>query len=115
MDTMEPLLQSHRLVVDRRVIEEDLVVQEDTERYSLVYQLTRMSRLKGALANEDRLEAVAMACSYWTDRLDRDKDKMHEKHKQELKEKELKKFMDNAISFGAGGLSSAGGRYNYNR
>jgi hypothetical protein len=115
MDTMEPLMQSHRLVVDRRVIEEDLVVQESTERYSLVYQLTRMSRLKGALANEDRLEAVAMACSYWTDRLDRDKDKMHEKHKQESKEKELKKFMDNAISFGAGGLSSAGGRYNYNR
>lgn len=97
MDTMEPLLQSHRLVVDRRVIEDDLTVQADTERYSFVYQLTRMSRLKGALANEDRLEAVAMACSYWVERLDRDKDKMHDKHKEELRLKELRKF---AATFG---------------
>jgi hypothetical protein len=115
MDTMEPLLQSHRLVVDRRVIEDDLKVQEDTQKYSFVYQMTRMQRTKGALANEDRLEAVAMACSYWVDRLDRDKDKMHEKHKQELKEKELKKFVNHAVSFGASGLSGAGGGYNYNR
>jgi hypothetical protein len=101
MDVMEPLLNSHRLVVDQRVIEADLKVQEDTERYSFVYQLTRMSRDKGALANEDRLEAVAMACGYWVERLDRDKDKMHEKHKDELLEKELHGWMDNAFSFGA--------------
>jgi hypothetical protein len=101
MDVMEPLLNSHRLVVDQRVIEGDLKVQEDTERYSFVYQLTRMSRDKGALANEDRLEAVAMACGYWVEKMDRDKDKMHEKHKDELLEQELRHFMDNAFSFGA--------------
>jgi hypothetical protein len=103
MDTMEPLLQSHRLVVDRRVIEADLIVQEDAQQYSFVYQLTRMSRLKGALPHEDRLEAVSMACAYWVERMDRDKDKMHDKFKEDLLDKELRRFMDNAISFGAGG------------
>lgn len=100
MDVMEPLLQSHRLVVDRRVIEADLKVQEDTERYSLVYQLTRMSRQKGALPNEDRLEAVSMACAYWVERMDRDKDKMHDKFKADLLDEELKRFMEGSFSFG---------------
>jgi hypothetical protein len=113
MDTMEPLLQSHRLVVDRRVIEADLIIQEDAERYSFVYQLTRMSRLKGALANEDRLEAVSMACAWWVERLDRDKDKMHDKHKQDLLDQELRRFMDNAISFGARGTRNTAGRLNW--
>jgi hypothetical protein len=106
MDVMEPLLNSHRLVVDQRVIEEDLKVQEDTERYSFVYQLTRMSRDKGALANEDRLEAVAMACGYWVEKMDRDKDKMHDKHKEELLDQELRGWMDNAFSFGASNTNS---------
>lgn len=97
MDVMEPLLQSHRLVVDRRVIEEDLKVQEDTERYSFVYQLTRMSRQKGALPNEDRLEAVSMACSYYVERMDRDKDKMHDKYKEGLLDEELRRFTEGSF------------------
>jgi hypothetical protein len=100
MDTMEPLLQSHRLVVDRRVVEADLVVQENTEKYSFIYQLTRMSRIKGGLQHEDRLEAVSMACAYWVEKMDRDKDKMHEKHKEELLDAELERFMEGAFSFG---------------
>lgn len=102
MDVMEPLLHSHRLVVDRRVIEEDLIVQADNERYSLVHQLTRMSRQKGALPNEDRLEAVSMACEFFVERMDRDKDKMLKKHQDELTDEALKAFMDNAFSFSTG-------------
>jgi hypothetical protein len=99
MDVMEPLLHSHRLVVDRRVIEEDLQVQADNERYSFVHQLTRMSRQKGALPNEDRLEAVSMACEFFVERMDRDKDKMLKKHQDELTDAALKHFMDGCFSF----------------
>lgn len=100
MDVMEPLLQSHRLTVDRRVIEADLLVQEESQKYSFVQQLTRMSRIKGALPNEDRLEAVSMACSFFVARMDRDKDKMHDKFKEEALDKELRGWMENAFSFG---------------
>jgi hypothetical protein len=93
-DTLEPILGNHRLVVDSRVIAEDLKVQEDQPQYSLVQQLTRMERIKGALPHEDRLEAVSMACSYWTERMDRDKEKMLLKHKDELMRKELKQFTE---------------------
>jgi hypothetical protein len=66
-------------------------------QYSLIFQMTRMERLKGALAHEDRLEALSMAVSYWMDRLNRDQDEVLESHKQDLLDKELQKFMEHAI------------------
>lgn len=97
LDTLEPLIQAHRLVVDRRVIESDLETQRDDEKYSLIQQMTRMARVKGCLANEDRLEAVAMACSYWQERLARDQEKAHQSHKEELLKKELAVFLEHAV------------------
>lgn len=109
LSTLEPVLQQHRLVVDRRVIEKDLKVQSNpkTSKYSLVYQLTRMENVKGALPHEDRLEAVAMACEYWVERMNQSRDKAVDKHKQKLLDEEIKNFMKNAINVGAkrsGGL-----------
>jgi len=34
-------------------------------RYQLFFQLTRITRDKGALAKDDRLDALAMAVAYW--------------------------------------------------
>jgi hypothetical protein len=101
-DTLEPLLRSHRLVVDRRVIEEDLLVQEEHSHYSLIQQLTRMERVKAALPHEDRLEALAMACAYWTEQMDRDKNKMEQKHKDNLLTQQLKAFVNGITGRGKG-------------
>jgi len=100
IDCLLPLLSDHRLVVDRRVIDSDIGVQQDTERYSLAYQLTRIHREKGALANEDRLEALSMACAYFVERLSRDRDKTLEKHKGDQIDAELRKFMDHVVTLG---------------
>jgi hypothetical protein len=95
-DTLEPIMGSHKLIVDRRVIEKDLEVchgeEEGSEQYSLIWQMTHMHREKKALAHEDRLEAVAMACQFYSDLMDRDADKMADKHKEKLKDVELAKF-----------------------
>lgn len=106
LDTLEPLVQSHRLVVARSVIERDLEVQQETPQYSFVHQFTRLSRDKGALQNDDRIEAVSMACSYWTERMARDTDVAHKAHQQELKLKALRRFME-----GAGGGKQKGLRF----
>jgi hypothetical protein len=108
-DTLTPLLDSHRLVVSRKVIEEDLKVQQERESYSFIQQLSRMARIKGCLAHEDRLEAVAMACGYFADRMDRDQDKTVERMRQELVDAELKKFM----AIATGGRSDRGSRGYY--
>ena len=96
MDILEPVITNHKLTVDRKVIEEDLKTQTETPQYSLIYQMTRMTRLKGALAHEDRLDALAMACGYFMDRISRDEEKAQKAHKDALLDAELKKFMANA-------------------
>lgn len=70
IDTLAPLLQTHRIVVDRKVVEADRQVFEqamdDAElSYSLFFQLTRISYDRGALVHDDRLDAFAMACAWF--------------------------------------------------
>lgn len=94
-DTLQPVLESHRLVMDQRVIEKDLEVQANHESYSLVYQLTRMKRDRGALAHDDRVEALAGAVAYWTDRMARDNASAEADHKEDLLRRELEQFVEN--------------------
>jgi hypothetical protein len=105
LDIMEPLTQQHRLCVDRRCIEADLDLLKDDKRqaYSWVYQYTRLFRERGALAHDDRIEAISMACSYWTEKLDRDQAKLLEDRKTHLLEKEIETFVRQAKSFGVNG------------
>jgi len=97
LDTLEPLVQSHRLVVDRRVIEADLQTQHDKSQYSFIQQFTRMARIKGCLPHEDRLESVSMGCQYWIERMRIDKDRALKTHKESLIDEELRKFMEGTL------------------
>lgn len=100
LDTLEPLINNHRLVVDRRVIEEDLIQQMDDAQYSLIWQMTRMERQKDALPHEDRLEVVAIGASYWIEKMDRDRDKAVDLHKERALDDELKRFIRAARAVG---------------
>lgn len=99
-DTLQPVLESHLLVLDRTVIEKDLAVQASTEAYSLVYQLTRMKRERGALAHEDRVEALAQAVAYWTEKMARDKEAAVEEHLDELRRADIERFMNHVLNVG---------------
>lgn len=101
LNVLEPLVQSHRLVVDRRVIEEDRTVQEEKREYSFVFQFTRMQRLKGALAHDDRVEAVAGACAYWTEKMAQDRDKAVAEQQEDLMKMELSRYMAHVTGIGA--------------
>lgn len=98
MDILEPLFGSHKIVVDRRVIEEDLKQQHESQKYSVVYQLTRLAREKNCLPHDDRVEALAMACGYWVEKMGRDSDRELARHKKKLVDGELKKFLKNVFN-----------------
>jgi hypothetical protein len=75
-DTLEPLLAQHRLVLHSEVFGRDLeLIQgypaESAMYRSLLYQLTRITRIKGALKHDDRLDALAMGCAYWVEHMSR--------------------------------------------
>lgn len=84
IDTLEPVLMSHKLVVNRSVIEDDYRVYERQQTYSLFYQMTRLSKDKNSLAHDDRLDAVTMAVSYWLDRMDINVDEQDKEEKDRI-------------------------------
>ena len=72
IDTLEPVLNQHRLVVDRSVIDWDYKSNPDTApekrlQYMLFYQMSRMCREKGAVRHDDRIDALAQGVKYFTD------------------------------------------------
>ena len=94
IDILEPVLSQHRLVVSRSVIEEDTKTEDP--RYSLFYQLTRITRDRGALVHDDRLDALAGAVAYWMESLRKNQDTVHDEHLEELRRAALYDFMDSA-------------------
>ena len=72
IDTLEPVLNQHRLIVDRSVVEWDYnsnkdAPPEDRLLYMLFYQMSRMCREKGAVKHDDRLDSLAQGVKYFTD------------------------------------------------
>ena len=96
IDTLEPILNQHRLVVDDKVIQQDYQSEVDL-KYKLFYQLTRLTRDKGSLIHDDRLDALSIAVGYWVETLDRDILRAVEDHKKDLLRDELDKFMESSI------------------
>jgi len=71
-DTLEPVMNKHRMVFDTKVIEEDYrtIQKYDQEKRlskSLIYQMSRLTRERGCLRHDDRLDALAMAVAYWAE------------------------------------------------
>jgi len=72
IDTMEPVLNQHRLVVDRSVVDWDYNSNKDAAPesrllYMLFYQMSRMCREKGAVKHDDRLDCLSQGIQYFTD------------------------------------------------
>jgi hypothetical protein len=94
LNTLEPVVQQHRLIVDRRIIERDNELLQDSQKrpYSLVYQFTRLTRDRGALAHDDRLEALSMACAFWMERMSMDQDVAVDKRREQLIDEEIRRW-----------------------
>ena len=72
IDSLEPILNQHRLVLDRQVIDWDYksnqdLAPEERLQYMLFYQMSRMCREKGAIKHDDRLDCLTQGVKYFTD------------------------------------------------
>ena len=98
IDTLEPVMNQHRLVFDKDVIQKDYdsiqkYPNDIAQRYSLFYQMTRITKDRGALAHDDRLDALAMATAYWVEQMAADADDLMVERHSELMDIELDKFI----------------------
>jgi len=103
VDTLEPVMNQHRLVIDQKALERDYhSVQhyppELQSRYMLAHQMTRVTKERGALTHDDRLDVLSMAVSYWVDQMAADVDVKMSDRQEEMLDIELEKFMANAIN-----------------
>jgi hypothetical protein len=101
IDTLEPVMNQHRLIIDAQVVKDDHVNYNDyseelAPRYQLLYQLTRITKDKGSLAKDDRLDALAMAVAYWVEVMDKDTTRIQEEHREALLMGEVEKFIEQA-------------------
>jgi hypothetical protein len=101
IDTLEPVLNQHRLVADSAVIRDDFenyneYPGENAVRYQLFYQLTRITRDKGSLSKDDRIDALAIAVGYWAEVMDKDTARIMEENRDALLQEALGKFVEQA-------------------
>ena len=99
VDVLEPVMNQHRLVVDPEVIQKDYEsVQnrppEKAMRYMLAYQMTRITKDRGSLAHDDRLDVLAMAVQYWVDQMSANADQEILDRREQLLDEELDKFIN---------------------
>lgn len=94
-DTLEPIMAQHRLIIDEGVLRADAaprpgLAPEKAAELRLAYQIAHITRTKGCLVHDDRLDALAGACRYWADYLGRTADEAMEKRRQEALAEELR-------------------------
>ena len=100
IDSLEPILNQHRLVVDKSVIEWDYKSNPDEApekrlMYMLFYQMGRMCREKGAIKHDDRLDCLAQGVKYFTDALSISAHEAVKARKAEEWQSLLDDFLDN--------------------
>jgi Holliday junction resolvasome RuvABC endonuclease subunit len=97
VDTLEPVFNQHRILFTEAVIRKDLETED--VKYQLFHQLTRITREKGSLAKDDRLDALAMAVAAWVEIMDQDATQAIDIRKQELLDIELERFAQGVLGW----------------
>jgi hypothetical protein len=99
ISVLEPVMNQHRLIFDPRVIRSDYETAmeryrpDEAPKYMLFYQLARITKERGALKHDDRLDALAMMVQYFQDRLDADQHTEASRRKDEAWAKELETWV----------------------
>ena len=97
IDTLEPVMNQHRLIVDKNVIEQDyqsilVYPSGKQQQYSLFYQLTRITKDKNSLTHDDRVDCLAMAVADCLDMMQLDRDEEMQRRIDEEIDREFERM-----------------------
>jgi hypothetical protein len=99
-DTLEPIVQARKLVVDRRAIESEFKRAtsagrpERAKAKMMMHQIAHIKRQKHALEHDDRVDALEMACAHLRQHIGMDQDVLAERARDEAFERSLESFLD---------------------
>ena len=74
IDTLEPVMNQHKLIMDPKIWEYDYSSNPDEPpekrlEYQLGYQMSRMCRDKGAVRHDDRVDCLSQGVQWFIDAL----------------------------------------------
>lgn len=100
IDTLEPVINNGRFVIEEDLIDQDWrsIQKYDAasrSTFSFFWQLSRITRDKGSLHHDDRLDAVAGSVRHWTDLLVMDEKKLVAKAKNDAYKQMVKNPLGN--------------------
>lgn len=101
IDKLEPVMNQHRLVMDKSIVRDQLIdvpkdVGDRARYYNGFFQMAYLTKDRGALKQDDRIDVLAEAVGWFTQSVSRDVSDAEEKTKARELEAELKKFMKSA-------------------
>ncbi len=99
IEDLEPVMNQHRLVIDSAVAKAEAEVASEEPKYSLLYQLTHLTKERGALRHEDKLEVVSRGCRYFREQLGQDHVKAEQAHMDRLRDQQFRDFERTAVGF----------------
>ena len=86
LDKLEPIMNQHRLVMDYGVCE-----KHRQDKYSGFYQMTHLTRDRGSLRHDDRIDCLAEAVGYFVQQIGNDVNQAEQQHRTSLLLKDLHK------------------------
>ncbi|MGH0000115.1 phage terminase large subunit [Pseudovibrio ascidiaceicola] len=94
IDTLEPVMNQHKLVVCSTAVRSDMesvkhYPPEQALKRQLFYQMSRMTRERGALAYDDRIDCLAMAVAYWVELMGQDENEKMKQRDDQILDAEL--------------------------
>jgi hypothetical protein len=89
IDTLEPIFNTHKLIIKRSIIEQDLKCDDGKQ---LFRQITRITKERGSLAFDDKIDCLAMAVSWFKDKVNRDAADEVKRKKQKAIDKEINDY-----------------------
>ena len=99
IDTLEPVMNQHRLIIDTQVVVNDFqstqhLPPEAALAYQLFYQMTRITKDRGSLRHDDRLDCLAMGVRYWVDRMNVEQQEAQSLRREEEVDQMLEDFLE---------------------
>lgn len=102
IDTLEPVMNQHRLVMDASIIQQDynMFASEQNRQYRLFYQMTRLTKDRGSLKHDDAIDCLAMGVAYWLEQMGTDTDSIEAELEEKAILDSLEEFTGFDSSFG---------------
>ena len=96
LDTLEILMSQHRIIFNYEEIIRDYEDYKEHPQRQLFYQMTRLSRDKGSLQHDDRVDVLAMGVAYWKEQVEANREREYVQRREEAVLRGCTEFMNAA-------------------